>query len=334
MRVVEVAEGQLPAEMTISPDSLTNGIVNQEYSFDITVTNVPFALSSIALEWGFGVGAPQRLDIAASNGVATHTVSNTYAQAGTYELDVKAFDGSTELTSATAGIEINGITLSITPSEITDGTTGTQYDFTFSAAGITDPSVTTVTFTYNFGTGESGSSGSATAAVSGGAASLQRSYTYSSSGAFGLNVDVRLGSTILANAVAPVLIDATARQEELSICDVWSAYKSGAYGVTIDQWDISAIPIGAIFDVELDAYDVPDRLIIEYAGSEVLDSNWRGEFSYIQESPSLYPGTYAGTGLVTFTNVFTRVSNGMFTTKVLGPDPGTGWQYRVRCRAP
>ena len=318
----------------VDPPQLSHGVAGAEYEFAFNVLSVPPTLSSVTIEWNFQVGAPGRLVLPVADASAQHTVTQTFPDPGDYLLTLQALDDSGVLLgSASASIHIDGVTLEISPSRIDDGEVDVQYDFYFFADGIDDPGVTEVTFSYNFGTGVSGSTGSAVVSVAGTGAGLQRSNTYTQAGAYGLSVDVRINGVVVASAVATVLIDAEPRDEtDLDACDYWSVTKSGGQGVIIDSWDVSAIPLQATFDIEFDPISVPDRLFVDYAGSQVLDTQWRGSQSEYQNTPPLYPGPYGGPAYHVFTDVFTRVTTETFTITVVGPDPGTAWSYRVRCR--
>lgn len=119
---------------------------------------------------------------------------------------------------------------------------------------------------------------------------------------------------------------------ELSVCDEWSASQSGGFGVTIDTWSIEDIPVGATFDMEFQAYTVPDKFVVEYpVGNEVHDTGWRGGSSY-NNNPTLYPGGISGPGFGLASDMFTKGTQNTFRVVVTGPQSGTAWFYRIRCR--
>lgn len=104
--------------------------------------------------------------------------------------------------------------------------------------------------------------------------------------------------------------------------NVWSAASSGGVGVTIDNWDISAIPPGAVFDVKYDTFSVPDKFVVENpVGSEVLNTGWRG--SSIHNGKPLYPGGVTSPGGDTELGVFKKLTLDKFRMTVFGPDPNT-----------
>ncbi len=123
------------------------------------------------------------------------------------------------------------------------------------------------------------------------------------------------------------------RDQVLDQCDQWTAAQSGGFGTTVDTWDISAIPSGAVFDFRFNAFSIPDKYIVEYPlGSVVLDTGWRGSSSY--EGDPKYPGGIAGPGSGEELGIFTRGAVSSFKVTVIGVDTGTAWNYSVRCRQP
>lgn len=123
------------------------------------------------------------------------------------------------------------------------------------------------------------------------------------------------------------------RDQELSVCDQWSAVNSGGFGTTVDSWNISAIPAGATFDIRFNAYSIPDRFIVEYPpGSTVLNTGWRGDSSY--DGNPTYPGGIAGPGSGEVQDIFLRGATSSIRVTVNGPDANTAWQYSLRCRTP
>jgi hypothetical protein len=123
------------------------------------------------------------------------------------------------------------------------------------------------------------------------------------------------------------------RDFAIDACDKWMAAKSGGVGVTIDTWDISALPANARFDISFNAYSVPDKFVVEYpSGSEMLDTGWRGVQSYVDAKPELYPGGLSGGGSGRASAIFTRGSADAFTVTVNGPEADTAWDYQVRAR--
>lgn len=122
------------------------------------------------------------------------------------------------------------------------------------------------------------------------------------------------------------------REMSLNICDEWSAANSGGEQGTLDRWDISSIPEGAVFDIRYNAYSVPDRYEVDYPiGNRVLNTGWRGSRSY---AGSRYPGGIQGPGSGTASNIFQKRGVNQFVVRVFGGGSGTAWNYQVRCRIP
>jgi len=125
------------------------------------------------------------------------------------------------------------------------------------------------------------------------------------------------------------------RDFELNGCDTWSVASSGGAGTTTDIWDITDenIPRDAVFDIRYDTFFIPDRIAVFYPGdTPVLDTGWRGASSY--EGNPLYPGGISGPGVGESLGFFTRGAENTFRVVVQGPQPGTAWNYQVRCRVP
>jgi len=222
-------------------------------------------------------------------------------------------------------------TLSIDPPGLSGGAVDTAYCFTLTATGI-PVGLSTVTFAWNFGDGRANSTGSRSEAVTNRNAGTVICHTYLSASAYGLVAAVNDGASTLADASVVVIIGAAQdREEELNICEVWKAAQSGGYGATVDNWDISAIPSGATFDIRFNAYQIPDKFMVEYpAGNIVLNTGWRGDSEYAGDP--LYPGGIAGPGQGEVLDIFTKAGINSFKVTVIGPHPLTAWDYEIRCR--
>jgi len=125
------------------------------------------------------------------------------------------------------------------------------------------------------------------------------------------------------------------REETLDECNVWKAAQSGGFGGTQDTWDISAMPVGTVFDLKYNAFSVPDRYVVEYPiGVRVHDTGWRGVQSYIDRNPQLYPGGLSGPGQGQEDGVFVKGQANQFRVIVYGPEQGTAWNYEIRGNCP
>ncbi len=268
-----------------------------------------------------------------ANGEASATLRSN--QAGAVEVTVYACGTGSFITLGSVTVTFSQDLLSIDPAGLSDGEAGTEYTFTFSASDI-PAGVSQVIFNWSFGDG-AGSTGSATESVSNGQASTTASYTYGQDGAYGLVVELRDASDdslLDVQSVTVTIGAAIERDFDLDVCDVWVAATQGGQGVTSDVWDISQIPVGATFDIEYNAFSIPDRYRIEDpTGSLALDTGWRGASQY--EGDPLYPGGIAGPGQGEEQDLFTKqAGQDEFRVTVIGPQSGTLWNYSIRCRVP
>ncbi len=320
--------------LVIEPDEIIGGAVGEEYEFELIARGIPDDVPSVTFDWSFSGGDAGFRDVTVGvDGEARTTISTSYESQGTYTLTATLLEGLEELARATASIEIEGVALTIDPSLISGGEVDDTYTFTFNASGIpTD--VTSVTFEWNFASGSPNATGQETVSVSAGLASVTVAHTYTRIGSFGLVVVLRDGAGILAQATGSVTIgETTDREEELTACDVWKAAQSGGYGLTVDVWDISTIPTGAIFDIRYDALSQPDKYVIEYPiGTLVHDTGWRGSSSF--DGQPEYPGGVVGPGQGEALGIFTKGTVDDFRVTVYGGEPGTIWYYDIRCRLP
>ena len=319
-------------QLQIDPSELTNGRIAQQYEFELIATEIPESIEQITFEWNFGVGSPGTRNVQVANGEARTVVSQVYDAAGNYTLSARVRHQSETLATATAEIHIEGVVLNISPPGLSNGEVDVEYEFEFIATGLSDD-MGNVVFNWSFGDGVAGV-GQQSAPVSGGQASISRSYSYSQQGGYGLYVDVSHADVILAQLTVSVVIgEVDETEEELDICDQWSARLTGRQGVTVNTWDISQIPEGSVFDIRFDAYSIPDKYVVEYEGNVVLDTGWRGSQSEYNRNPLLYPGGLSGPGFGRVYDFFRKRDSNSFRVTVYGPDSGTRWEYNVRCRA-
>jgi hypothetical protein len=103
--------------------------------------------------------------------------------------------------------------------------------------------------------------------------------TFVREGGYGLVAAVHDAATdqVLAQQSASVIVgNYQERNITYEICDTWSASQAGGEGMTMDHWNITMIPTGAIFDLSYDMFTIPDKLLMEYpAGNLVLDTGER-----------------------------------------------------------
>lgn len=271
-----------------------------------------------------------------ADGNATETWVPAMEEAGVYAMNVRVYDGLfgaagfPYAAENPANVEVSSdVILRIDPPGLTDGEVDVQYSFNLNASRI-PPDVDTVTFDWAFGDGNSGSTDVSVGADD--TASTTISHAYGQEGAYGLVATLSSEDGQLAETSAVVTIgEVEEREEALEICDVWRAADQGGQGVTVDNWDISEIPTGAVFDLRFNAYSIPDKYIVEYpAGAVVHDTGWRGAARY--EGDPLYPGGIAGPGSGQASAIFTKGAVDSFKMTVIGPQAGTAWNYEVRCR--
>lgn len=222
-----------------------------------------------------------------------------------------------------------GPNMRVIPTQISNGRKSENYVFSTKILHLTQRTAN-FSLSFNFGDGTTGNRN-----VSANRSPHQESisHAYSSSGAYGLTIQLDTGAS-KSSYVVPVYIEMPDQSNDynLNICDVWRAASSGGYGITRDNWDISEIPDGATFDISFNTYSIPDRIYVEYpVGTQVLDTGWRGDNSY--QSDPKYPGGISGPGLGQRNDIFRKLpGQNSFRMVVVGPDRNTAWDYGVRCR--
>lgn len=222
------------------------------------------------------------------------------------------------------------MSLSITPGFLRNGDVNTPYTFTLQGAGLKGRSEQ-ATFKWSF---SGGAAGEEVVTVVDGKASVNVQQSFAAAGVYGLVASVETGTRAATSAAVVSIGDATPEREaELASCGDWVSKKEGAYGVTIDRWDISAIPAGAVFDIKFDTISIPDRIVVEYPdGAITYDSGWRGAAKY--DGGPLYPGGVIGSATGEASGIFTKAGQDEFTVTVFGPDLNTKWSYEIQCRTP
>ncbi len=125
--------------------------------------------------------------------------------------------------------------------------------------------------------------------------------------------------------------------------DEWMPSQSGGAGVTVNTWDISALPVGTEIMFRFNAQNVPDRWVFEYPdGTVVLDTAWVGSSNVGHLDPPVWSGYGPGwhdwrgrdpIGPDIIPALVKTRGNNSFKVTVYGP-PGTAWDYRLRAQAP
>ncbi len=307
------------------------GEPNKDYIFTFRAHGIPDTVENVRFDWSPQLGAPDSAVAGVSNGEATISTQLSYPRPGLFKLDIKVYDGGENLllTSSWVNVNMAGAVLSINPPSLNEAEIGVQYDFDISASGVQSSEIL---FGWSFGVGSEGT-GSEGVQVIDGMANININHTYATEGAFGLVVDIRnIGDDeVVAESSLVVLVgEKVEREYDLDTCDTWKAVQTGGQGATIDLWDISTIPPGAIFDIYFDCYSIPDRILVQYLNSVVEDTGWRGEDIY--DGLEQFPGGVISPGYDSVNGIFNRLSQDYFTVTVIGPHPGTLWGYQIRCR--
>jgi len=227
--------------------------------------------------------------------------------------------------------EIQGPKVDVVPDGIDDGEVNVEYTFSVSVRFLREANFP-LELDWTFGDGANGG----TTVESGGSPFVTEIvHAYSEPGAYGLTVSVRPNTGSSASRSVHVFIgERTERDYDLNICDTWEAANSGGAGIYLDSWDISAIPEGAVFDIAFNTYCMPDKIVVrDPIGQDVLDTGWRGCAEY--DGDPNYPGGIAGPGEGFVADIFQKhEGESNFQVIVVGGEPGTAWDYQVRCRIP
>ena len=308
------------------------GEPNKVYVFTF-LARVTATVEKVRFEWSPGVGAPDFAVASVNNGEASTSTQLSYPKPNAYKLDVKIYDDDDDenrlLASSWMNVNIAGAELSIVPPSLDYAEIGVPYTFELSASGL---NASEIEFGWSFGVGSSGT-GTKTVQVIDGEATISISHTYANVGAFGLVADIRESSDdeVVAESTLVVVIgERIEREYDLEACDTWEAAASGGYGVTMDVWNITTVPPGAMFDMQFNTRSKPDRIYVHYHESLVEDTGWRGASVY--NGDPLFPGGVTFPGTDTASDMFTRLSPDSFFVTVVGPLSGTIWSYRIRCR--
>jgi hypothetical protein len=117
-------------------------------------------------------------------------------------------------------------------------------------------------------------------------------------------------------------------------CGAGSSYSGGTSYPTIQNVTLGSDT--GVVTLDYDAYSVPDRFVVEFDGSVVIDTGYRGDSFYqtqlnsalaaYGDPPSTIQGL--GSGSVTF-NKTTATTTA--TVKVYAPMSGTGWNFTLNC---
>src|SRR5690554_1418416 len=181
-------------------------------------------------------------------------------------------------------------------------------EFTFEARGL-PTGVSTVVFEWNLGDGTATSTGTQEVEVVGRKASHRITHTYLADGAYAVWVsvgdpnDAELFSSYSRAVVGDV--EDTEREYGLHVCNTWQAAEQGGHGITVDTWDISAVPVRATFEMQFAALKQPGRYRSEYHLGTVVHDTGHTD-SPFDENNRQFPGGLAGAGQGSVQGVFGR----------------------------
>lgn len=228
-----------------------------------------------------------------------------------------------------AGPEPAPLVLRVVPGDVLSGQADTPYGFALEATGIGATSKH-ATFRWAFA---GRSHGQRTLKVVDGGVTTQVEESFPEPGVYGLVAAVEAGGrTATATAVIAIGDVEPEREVAMPSCGGWVTQRSGAYGVTVDRWDVSAVSVGAVFDLRFDTVGIPDRIVVAYPDGQVVhDTGWRGD---ARHAGDLYPGGIAGPKTGEALAVFAKDGVDEFVVTVFGPDRRTLWSYEVRCSVP
>ncbi|HOU53428.1 MAG TPA: PKD domain-containing protein [Myxococcota bacterium] len=317
--------------LTIDPTRIEGGQVGQTYPFTLQATRIPSEVATVRFVWDFGDGTTGEEDQAVAGGKAGTSIDHAWTAPGSYIVTAQVIrpDTGEQMADARASVTV-GTQLTIVPSFLS-GDPESEYPFQIDVVGI-PAGQSAVTLSWNFGDGSETASGQQVLPVQAGQAGTTIYHRFAAEGSFGVYAVAQADGQNLADGTAMVVIgEVPEREYDLTICNTWQAAGSGGSSGTVDTWDISMIPKGAVFDLQFDAYSIPDMFLAEYPdGLLVLSTGWRGDSSY--EGNPRYPGGIAGPGGGSVSGLFVKGRTDFFTVRVIGGEPGTAWDYQVSCR--
>lgn len=317
--------------LTIDPSRIEGGQVGETYPFTLQANRIPSEVQTVRFAWDFGDGTTGEEDQPVVDGKAETSIRHAWQAPGSFIVTAQVLrpDTGAQMADARAAVTV-GTQLTIVPSFLS-GDPESEYPFQIDVVGI-PAGVGAVTLSWNFGDGSETALGQQVLPVQGGRAGTTIYHRFAAEGSFGVYAVAQAEARNLADGTAMVVIgEVPEREYDLTICNTWQAAGSGGSSGTVDTWDISAIPKGAVFDLQFDAYSIPDMFLAEYPdGLVVLSTGWRGDASY--EGNPRYPGGIAGPGYGSVSGLFVKGRTDFFTVRVIGGEPGTAWDYQVSCR--
>lgn len=149
-------------------------------------------------------------------------------------------------------------------------------------------------------------------------------------------------SLVTLNVLAPLVNDSYSLEFNCPTPDVPAiACGAGAsYSGGVSYPTIQNVTLGSdtgVVTLDFQAYSVPDRFVVEYQGSVVIDTGYRGDSFYqndlnnalIALGEPTAPIVGTGQGSVSFNK--TSATPTVATVKVYAPMTGTGWNFTLQC---
>ncbi len=289
-------------------------------------------------EWQFGDGTSASANLKpGEKSSESHRYTGLIA-GDTIKPVVNIYDSDGKLLASdtiTINIRGDGFALRIRAPQVIidgDGVIDTNYLFEAIGNGIPDAA----TFIWEIDGAEAGTYGNMlnSSFNSVGDYTIECSASWMQQAADGSSYEERIAAEQIVVNIKEALEDIDIRYDEIDICGQWKASKSGGAGTTVTHVDISKLPVGASFDMKFDAFSVPDKFIVEYEGAVIFDSGWRGDQSYVETNPGLYPGGLSGSGAGTQAAMFNKNREDVFVVTVIGPESGTAWDYSIMASCP
>ncbi len=300
------------------------------YYFTLTAGGIPLGIHEVRFEWTPGLGAGNSAVAPVSGGMASATIELSYPTPGSYEIAASVYHGKEEMVAESLQVKIGGPSLAIDPPWLSNVQLSTGHDFSFDVDNVPED-VKSVEFTWSYGAKGQYDGNSSNLQVEMGRASTSIVQTFVADGPYRLEVDVRDAGTqhILARSSSIVIVGPIVEHNHtLHSCDEWiePAFGRGE-SVAVENWDISAVPDGAVFDIMYDTWDIPDDFLVEYpSGYGVVDLGWSGVWR-----------DRGGTN--TAPNVFSKLTSGTLRLTAVRPYSEGGnadrlLEYKIRCRTP
>ena len=149
-------------------------------------------------------------------------------------------------------------------------------------------------------------------------------------------IDLAINTTLPINKYSYITGSSTVCSQAPTInCDTSTQY-SGEYAFPTTQEVILGTDTGVV-SLNFNAYNFPDKFIVEYDGIEVINTGYRGATQYQSELDSALTDKGLPTETITSPGygnmVFNKTTSSptTATVKVFAPLPGTAWTFDMSC---